>query len=541
MPTIHVNRERLYRDIGKQMTDEEFDELCFQFGIELDEVTSERNMVSKEQGKLRAESLSDEIIYRIEVPANRYDLLCHEGLVRALRAYLYSEQPAQIQSQHVSTNVVSVSANVSAVRPFIACAVLRGFRMTQHLYDSLIDLQDKLHGGLGRKRTLVSIGTYDLDTLSGPFSYDAVAPEDISFAPLNRPDQIVNGHELMTILESDLKLRKFLQIIREEPRYPVLRDCKGIVMSVPPIINGDSSKISLSTRNIFIDVTGTDRAKVMTALNILVTSFAQFCESVESVTLKNSDGQIEVTPNLAVREELLSVSYVNKSLGLMLTPQEICKLLELMLLSAAPVSDDHVAVSVPPMRSDIVHSCDIMEDVAIAYGFNNIPARVPVTGCFAAMNPLNKFGDQLRREVALCGYSEVLAFSLCSYAENFAHLRRADPGNEAVVLANPKTIEFEVVHTSLIPSMLKTLASNKKMPLPIKIFQVADVVLLDPSHEVGARNQRRLCALICSMSSGLEIIHGLLDRLMLMTNNHAGENVGYHIKASNSITYFHDH
>lgn len=524
------------------LADEQFDELCFEFGIELDEVTSEKQLVSKEQGEAKAANLSDEAIYRIEIPANRYDLLCTEGLVRALKAYLNRTLPEPLTTV-AGPITVTVAPSTQQIRPFIACAVLCDIKMTPAIYDSLIDLQDKLHSGLGRKRTIISIGTYDLDTLTPDFSYDAVSPEQIQFVPLNRT-QSVNGHELMQTLESDLKLRKFLPIIRDAPCYPVLKDKNGVVLSVPPIINGDSSKITLNTKNIFIDVTGTDFTKVCMAINILATSFAGYCSRanvVETVNINKPDGSTITTPNLACLEQAVSVDYVNRSLGLNLQAAEICSLLERMMLKSSPISGEIINVTVPPIRPDIIHCCDVMEDVAIAYGFNRIPSRIPPTSTIGAATPLNKVSDLLRREVALTGFSEVLTFSLCSYKENYSYLKKSDPGNEAVLLSNPKTLEFEVVQTSLIPAMLKTLASNKKMPLPIKIFQVADVCLQDGSHDNGARNERRLCAVHCGMTSGLEIIHGLFDRVMLMMGIPSaprGSSKGYYIQPSNIPTFF---
>jgi phenylalanyl-tRNA synthetase beta chain len=387
------------------------------------------------------------------------------------------------------------------------------------------------------------MGTYDLDTLIPNFTYDAVPPEQIHFVPLNRTTE-VDGNQMMELLESDLKLKKFLPIIRDSSVYPVLRDKRGVVLSVPPIINGNSSKITLETRNIFVDVTGTDAHKVNIALNMLVTTFARYCEqpeSVEAVKIIYPDGRQIITPDLSNRDEAVSVAYINRSLGLQLSAEQICALLKKMMLKVEPVNAEFVRVAVSPIRSDIIHACDVMEDVAIAYGFNKIPSRIPPTSCIAAPYPLNKLTDLLRREVALTGFTEVLTFSLCSHAENYSMLNKVDPGNEAVVLSNPKTIEFEVAHTSLIPAMLKTLASNKKMALPIRIFQVADVVLQDKQHEVGARNERRLCAIFCGMTSGLEVIHGLLDRVMLMMNiplTAPGSTTGYYILPSNLPTFF---
>lgn len=441
--------------------------------------------------------------------------------------------------------------------------------MTPEIYDSLIDLQDKLHSGLGRKRTIVSIGTYDLDTLvpqegDSTITYDAIKPSDFHLVPLNRT-QSVDGLGLMTMLESDLKLKKFLPLIRDLPKYPVLRDARGTVMSVPPIINGDSSKITLNTRNIFIDVTGIDEQKVLTALDILVCAFSRYgkpssynvsgeqCgsvqedgsphEYVESVTILNAENnEIRKTPALSTRSQLVSISYVNDIVGVSFTGMQMIDLIKKMMLGGRLVmkkgleessfsSEDYIEALIPPNRPDIIHECDVMEDVAIAYGFNRIPATVPTCPTNAEPLPINKFTDQLRREVALAGFTEVLTFSLCSHAENFSMIRRQDPGNEAIVLSNPKTAEFEVVHTSLLPSMLKTLSSNRKMPLPQRIFQVADVVLkvnagdnfdystnVQYALEVGARNERRLCIVQCGTVSGFEVIHGILDRLMQVLN-----------------------
>lgn len=80
----------------------------------------------------------------------------------------------------------------------MVAAILRNVNFTQQNYDSFIDLQDKLHQNLCRKRTLVAIGTHDLDTLKGPFRFDARRPTDLKFKPLNQAIE-VNGVELMEL------------------------------------------------------------------------------------------------------------------------------------------------------------------------------------------------------------------------------------------------------------------------------------------------------------------------------------------------------
>lgn len=537
MPTLNVHRDTLFTRIGHHFTDAEFDDLCFQFGIELDEITSERQQVAREQGATAAKDLSEDVIYKIELPANRYDLMSMDGLARAIRCYLTGEQGDQFVNYKLAppTTKLVVKKTVKEVRPFAVAAILRGITFTQPIYDAFIELQDKLHNGIGRKRTIVSMGTHDLDTISGPFSFEALPPTDITFVPLNQ-QKAMNGLELMQHYEQDLKLKKFLPIIRDSPVYPVIMDSSKTVCSLPPIINSDHSKIKLTTKNVLIEVTGTDLNKLNIALNMICTSFVDYCSlPIEAVEVVYEDDSVLITPDMSSRTELVTVEYINRCVGVQFTASEIAKLLSKMMLPAVVKSEQEVEVTISCIRSDILHACDIMEDVAIAYGFNNIPRTLPKTLCTAAAQPLNKLTDLLRREVALAGFSEVLTLTLCSKKEMFDFLRRKDPGNEAVVLSNPKTLEYEVVHSMLIPDMLKTVSANKRLPLPLKIFQIADVVLLDHNHEVGARNERHLSAVICNSSSGFEVIHGLLDRVMQML---AVSPKDYSIASSNLPFYF---
>ncbi len=145
--------------------------------------------------------------------------------------------------------------------------------------------------------------------------------------------------------------------------------------------------------------------------------------------------------------------------------------------------------------------------------------------------------------MALSGYTEVLTFTLCSKDENFTFLNKPENAKEAVFLSNPKTLEYQVVRTSLLPGLLKTISSNKHVPLPIKIFETSDVVLKDESQERRARNERRLAAIYCSKSSGFEYIHGMVDRIMLMLNIplvSVGSSDGYYIQESENETFFPD-
>uniref|UniRef100_A0A1I7XTJ9 phenylalanine--tRNA ligase n=1 Tax=Heterorhabditis bacteriophora TaxID=37862 RepID=A0A1I7XTJ9_HETBA len=250
---------------GKVYTQEEFDELCFEYGLELDEVTSEKASLEKERGSVViGNNLCEQEVYKIDIPANRYDLLSVEGLSRAIRIFKAEiDQPEyKIEKPLGVLHQILVKKETASIRPFVVGAILRDVTFNVDSYASFIDLQDKLHQNICRKRTLVAIGTHDLDTISGPFEYRAELPKDIKFRPLNEAKEFT-AEELMTLYATNSHLKPYLPIIQDKERYPVIYDSNGVVCSLPPIINGEHSKIKLSTKNVFIEATATDHHKAI--------------------------------------------------------------------------------------------------------------------------------------------------------------------------------------------------------------------------------------------------------------------------------------
>uniref|UniRef100_A0A8C7MGW5 Phenylalanine--tRNA ligase beta subunit n=1 Tax=Oncorhynchus kisutch TaxID=8019 RepID=A0A8C7MGW5_ONCKI len=503
MPTVSVKRDLLFHALGRTYTDEEFDELCFEFGLELDEITSEKDIISREQGDTKAEGASDVILYKIDVPANRYDLLCLEGLVRGLQVFkMEAPRYRRVSPASSEPQRLVITKETTAVRPHAVAAVLRNITFTQERYDSFIELQEKLHQNVCRKRTLVAIGTHDLDTISGPFTYTAKPPGDIRFKPLNQAKEYT-AQELMSLYKTDSHLRHYLHIIEDEAVYPVIYDSNGIVLSMPPIINGDHSKISLNTKNVFIECTATDLTKAKIVLDMMVTMFFQATASTEHIA--------QLLTKMCLRSEVMS-------------------------------DGEQIEVEIPPTRSDVIHACDIMEDAAMAYGFNNIPRTTPRTYTIANQLPLNKLSELLRQDLAAAGFTEALTFALCSQEDIADKLLKNISETRACRISNPKTAEFQVARTTLLSGLLKTVAANRKMPLPLRLFEISDVVLKDESKGlfvyVGARNNRRLCAVYYNKSPGFEVIHGLMDRVMQLLEIKPGQGNGYHIQAADDSTFF---
>ncbi|KAK7476536.1 hypothetical protein BaRGS_00032216 [Batillaria attramentaria] len=365
MPTVAVKRDELFRRLGRTYTDEEFDELCFEFGLELDEVTSEKEQIEREQGSGKAVGASEDVEYKIDIPANRYDLLCIEGLVRGI--LIFKEKMKAPRYRAVTppggNQQLVIKPATAQVRPFAVAAVLRNITMTQERYNSFIDLQDKLHQNLCRKRSLVAIGTHDLDTIKGPFVYDAKPPADIRFQPLGQTKEFT-AVELMELYSGESHLKPYLPIIRDKPVYPVIYDASGIVLSMPPIINGEHTKITLNTRNIFIECTATDLNKAKIVLDILVTMFSEYCEKpfiIESAEVVNPDGSKVLYPELEYRTEVIQVDRFNKQIGVTMTADEMASCLTRMCLDSEVIEGGKsLQVQVPPTRADILLNIDLM-------------------------------------------------------------------------------------------------------------------------------------------------------------------------------------
>ncbi|KAF8363610.1 fars-3 [Pristionchus pacificus] len=542
MPTVGIQKPDLDKHLERVYNQEQFEELCFDYGLELDDITSEKQSAEKEKGVAAGEKLSDVEVYKVDIPANRYDLLCVEGLSRAIKIFQgRMEQPDYKIVPPASGKLerIVVKPQTKGVRPFVVGAILRDVTIDDRSYASFIDLQDKLHQNICRKRSLVAIGTHDLDTVKGPFIYNAEKPSEFKFIPLNESKEFT-AEQLMVHYSGESHLKPYLPILAGQSHYPVIRDANGIVCSMPPIINGDHSKITLKTKNIFIEATATDLQKAIVVLDTMVTMYSQYCKkpfTVEPVEVEyEEDGRVESYPKLSYRERTVKVSEVNTKMGFSLEGEEMASLLVKMSLKAKALDQHTLHVVIPPTRHDILHECDIVEDVGVAYGFNKLELRLPSAHTVATPLPLNSVSDHLRIGLSNAGFTEALNFALCSKDDSSTRLRR--PLENAVIISNPKTLEFQMARTSLLPGLLRTVQANSHMPLPLKLFELQDVILADSTHEVGARNERRVGAIVYAKQAGFEMVHGLLDRLMiLMDVKMSKDRSGYYIQAEDDPAF----
>ena len=305
---------------------------------------------------------------------NRPDLWSVEGLSRALRGYLGQGKGIKSYSVEKSTVNINVDPKVFGIRPFICCSIIKNIHLSDDTIKGIMHLQEKLDQTNGRNRQKTSTGIYNLDLIKPPILYTAVKPSDVSFVPLGFTEKM----PLDEILECHPKGQEYGYIVKKNSIYPILIDCEGNVLSFPPIINSnDLGKITEKSRNLLVEVTGTLHKTVLDTLNIVTLALIDRGGKAYNTAIHYStDGQYTektvITPNFNDRRFNLSVGETNILLGLQLSATEVTDLLGIAGLDGEKATKDHLTVLVPCYRVDIMHQVDIIEDVAIAYGYNNI-------------------------------------------------------------------------------------------------------------------------------------------------------------------------
>ncbi len=323
-------------------------------------------------------------------------------------------------------------------------------------------LQDKLDQTNGRSRQKTSIGIYNLDLIKPPIEYTAVKPTDVSFVPLGFTEKM----GLDEILERHPKGIEYGQIVKKNPLYPMLFDSEGKVLSFPPIINSnDLGKITEESRNLLVEVTGTLHKTVLNTLNLVTLALIDRGGKAYSATINYPAKseyieKVVVTPDFDNRVVSLSVEYTNRLLGLKLSVRQISDLLLTAGLEVEKVSGDCVSVLVPCYRVDVMHQVDIIEDVAIAYGYNNIePAwrELPTTG---RAKPDQRYIDVARELMVGLGYQETLNTTLTDQETLFQKMNM--PPTKIVELANPKIVTMTCMRNWLLPSLIEFLSNNRQ-------------------------------------------------------------------------------
>jgi phenylalanyl-tRNA synthetase beta chain len=394
---------------------------------------------------------------------------------------------------------------------------------------AIMKLQENLHWGIGRDRKLASIGIYDLATIQSPITYGTLDPDKDPFVPLGMPGKKMTGRQ---ILQSHPKGMSYAELLLPLKRYPLLIDATKQVLSMPPIINSDETRLKQGTTRVFIDVTGISQAAVTKSLDTLVCSLAEIGGTIETVEITDADGQKRVTPNLAPRTTQVDLAEAKRWLGLPLDEKTLAESLRKMRFDISPsirnpqsdtrnkpspstfdIRHSSFTVSYPPYRTDIRHPVDLLEDVAIGYGYANIEPRLVRSMTVGTPQPEETTSDRVRQILIGLGFSEIMSLPLTTEEEQFAKLRTPTPAQYPLV-ANPKLKAYNVVRTHLLGGLFEALRENRRRPMPQRLFEIDNVVALDNEAETGAAEFRKLAFVETGRESGYATARSVMDSLL---------------------------
>lgn len=183
---------------------------------------------------------------------------------------------------------------------------------------------------------------------------------------------------------------------------------------------------------------------------------------------------------------------------------------------SATAKGQKVTAAIPSYRNDIMHERDLIEDVGIAYGYSNFKGRAPPFPTIGAKHPIESFADRQREIMIGLGFQDCVTFTLTNEPVHYVRMMLTPEGR--VQIGNPLTQETTMVRTSILPSLLTVLETNKDQKYPQKLFEAGDTVVPDESSPAGCATQKKLCAVIASKGAGLSDIKSVLEALLKELN-----------------------
>lgn len=481
MPTFTYDKKDLLQLIGKKLSDRELEKI-------INSIKPEVEWITKKE-------------ITIEHTPDRPDMFGIEGLARSIKYYLGIYK--KIRKSKLLKPKVSVKVEKVKIRPFVGCAVVRNVKLNDRFIRSLMHIQDALTDTLGRKRKKVAIGIHDLDKIHFPVIYTSVPPTE-KMIPLGGNYEM----SLKEILEKEEKGREYGYIIKNSKKWPVFLDKRGII-SFPPILNSERTKVTKNTKNLFLELTGLDERTLNQCLNILVTNFTERGCKIEKVIIDYPSRKITL-PKLEEEKVRVEIELIGNLIGIELPGKEIIRILRKMGFDGK-LKGKYVEVKIPPYRADILHKVDIVEDIAIGYGIENLEPQIPNLQTVGKIHPLEKFSSRIRVLMVGLGMEEIMRPILSSKEKQFDKMK-IKPKNW-IEIENPVSREYSIPRVWLLPSLLEFLSLNQNVEYPQKIFEIGDVIIRDEKNETRTRNFKKIAGAIANSKVNYEEILAIVDSI----------------------------
>jgi len=496
MPTIDIKKKDLDALIGKKLSVEALEKHLMLAKAELKEHDAATDGMKVE--------LSD---------SNRPDLWSAEGVARQIRIYLAGkpEEQSFYRPGRKATRIIRVDKGLQKVRPYIAACTAQGLRMNNDVLTQMIQSQDKLAEIFGRKRSTVSIGIYELDRIAFPVDYRLAAPDEVSFTPLGMEKKLTLGK----IIEKHPKGIQYGGIVKPFPKYPVLTDSMGHVLSFPPIINSaEIGEVKTTTRNVLVEVTGTDQRMVSLTLNILATDLYDRGADIDPVLVMHPYatelGKNVTFPVDASSPFKLAHQRFSEALGEEVPVADLKRRLE-AYGHRVKATKGMLTITAPPYRDDIMHAVDMVEDYAVSRGYDSFEAVMPRESTVGGLSRIELLSDSARGHMVGAGFQELVSNILCSREELADALA---PGAGLVEVDNVMSLAYSVLRHSLLPSLLNVEAASSKAFYPHRTFEAGEVAIPDRTENLGSRTDLHLGALLSHPAANFSEMHSTLDVLL---------------------------
>lgn len=429
------------------------------------------------------ESLTDEEI-ELEIFPNRPDLLSLTGFIRAFKAF--QEKSPGLKEYKLNkpqkNYEVKIDSSVKSIRPYTVCAIVKNLKLDNEKIIEIINLQEKLHSTLGRNRKKAAIGVYPLEKIKLPIKYLAKKPKDIKFRPLEFPSEITGQQ----ILQKHPTGRDYSSLLSDYDRYPIFQDANEKILSMPPIINShETGKVSTDTKEVFVECSGSHLETLRKTLNIIVTTLSDMGGEIYQMNLDYGKEKLK-TPDLSPEVMSISLENTNNLLGLDLKEKDIKKLLERMGHNYKSKK-----VEIASWRSDILHEVDLIEDIAIAYGYDKFEPEVPEISTVGSESDSAKLNRKISEILQGLGLLEITTYHLIKEDE-----KKKAKLKECIETENSKT-EYKLLRPNLLIPTLRILSENKDNEYPQKIYEIGTVFNNSDKSDTGVEESEHLIISPC--------------------------------------------
>jgi phenylalanyl-tRNA synthetase beta chain len=492
MPVITLSKDRFSTFIGRSTTVEEMAKWLPWAGLDIEDIGLD--------------------YVKVEFNPNRIDFSSTTGVARAFSGLREWETGLPKYEVMKGKVVLNVDSSVSEVRPYVLAAIIRNMKLDDDSVRELMEMQEDLHWGVGRDRRKVSIGVHNMDVVQPPFSYVTSDPNAVRFVPLDKMKEM----SLQDILKKHEKGIGYSHLVDWASKYPLIIDSQKRVLSFPPIINGELTKVDSQTQNLFIEITGTDYNAIARSLNVLVTALSDMGGTVESIRVDYPDRTV-VSPDLSPQQMKLRIDYANELLGLKLSESKVIQSLRKSRLDAKKISKGVLEVSIPAYRIDIMHEVDLVEEVAVGYGYFRLKPTKPATITTGKQHGAGEKANYVRQIMIGLGFIEAMNFILTNEVVHFEKMGQK-VGREIVKLANPVSTENSIARVELLPSLMKNLADNRHESYPQRLFEVSDVIRISGKAETHSERRLHVAGVCSHPAANFTEIKSIVEALLANLN-----------------------